>query len=318
MSYVGNTPFTAAFLTDTFSGNGSTVAFTMSVAPANTSSILVVVTGVTQDPSTYSVSGTTLTFSAAPPTGTSNISVRYLGIPASGVTTTAYRTVTDTTATAGQTTFSIPSYTVGYVDVYRNGSRLAASDYTATSGTSVVLVNAASAGDTITTESFYVSSVLNAIPATNASVQQTYLASGVAGTGPAFSAYASSATSLSTATWTKITFDGEIFDTNSNFASSRFTPTVAGYYQVSSSWQSSFTSSFGGIAFYKNGSLHQYGAFISATPVGVQTGSGALIYCNGSTDYIEVYAYQATGSTQNISSASSPLTWFSGSMVRGA
>jgi hypothetical protein len=136
--------------------------------------------------------------------------------------------------------------------------------------------------------------------------------------GPAFSAYASSATSLSTATWTKITFDGEIFDTNSNFASSRFTPTIAGYYQVSSSWQSSFTSSFGGIAFYKNGSLHQYGAFISATPVGVQTGAGTLIYCNGSTDYIEVYAYQATGSTQNISSASSPLTWFTGAMVRAA
>jgi hypothetical protein len=50
--------------------------------------------------------------------------------------------------------------------VYRNGSRLAASDYTATSGTSVVLVNAATAGDTITTESFYVSSVLNALPNT--------------------------------------------------------------------------------------------------------------------------------------------------------
>jgi hypothetical protein len=138
----------------------------MSVAPANTSSIIVAVTGVVQDPSTYSVSGTTLTFSAAPPTGTSNISVRYLGIPASGVTTTAYRTVTDTTATAGQTTFSIPSYTVGYISVFRNGSLLAGSDYTATSGTSVVLVNAATAGDTITTESFYVSSVLNAFPTT--------------------------------------------------------------------------------------------------------------------------------------------------------
>ena len=85
MAYIGNEPLSVAFLTDTFSGNGSTVAFTMSVAPANTSSILVAVTGVVQDPSTYSVSGTTLTFSAAPPTGTSNISVRYLGIPASGV-----------------------------------------------------------------------------------------------------------------------------------------------------------------------------------------------------------------------------------------
>ena len=178
MAYIGNTPLNVAFLTDQFSGNGSTVAFTLSVAPANTASILVAVTGVVQDPSTYSVSGTTLTFSQAPPTGTGNISVRYLGIPASGVTTTAYRTVTDSTATGGQTTFTIPSYTVGYLNVYRNGVRLANADFTATSGTTVVLVNAATAGDTITTESFFVSSVLNAIPATSGSVSASYLVAG--------------------------------------------------------------------------------------------------------------------------------------------
>ena len=164
MSYIGNAPISAAFLVDTFSGTGSQTAYTMTVAPANTSSIIVAVTGVLQDPSTYSVSGTTLTFSAAPPSGTSNISVRYLGIPASGVTTTAYRTVTNFTATAGQTSFSVPSYTVGYIDVYRNGVRLVSTDYTATTGTTVVLTNAATVGDTITTISFYVSSVLNAIP----------------------------------------------------------------------------------------------------------------------------------------------------------
>jgi hypothetical protein len=176
MAYIGNQPFTAAFLTDTFSGNGSTVAFTMTVAPANTSSILVAVTGVLQDPSTYSVSGTTLTFSAAPPSGTSNISVRYLGIPASGVTTTAYRTVTEFTATASQTSFSVPSYTVGYVDVYRNGVMLGSADYTATSGTTIVLASGATAGDLVEVISFYVSSVLNAIPATAGSVGTTYLA----------------------------------------------------------------------------------------------------------------------------------------------
>ena len=184
MSYIGNTPISVAFLTDTFSGTGSQTAFTMTVAPANTSSILVAVTGVVQDPSTYSVSGTTLTFSAAPPSGTSNISVRYLGIPASGVTTTAYRTVTDTTATAGQTSFTIASYTVGYVDVFRNGVRLAAADFTATTGTTVVLATACTAGDTVTTVSFYVSSVLNAIPATAGSISSTYLASSLSLTSP--------------------------------------------------------------------------------------------------------------------------------------
>jgi hypothetical protein len=178
MSYIGNIPTTVAFLVDTFSGNGSTTAFTLSQAPANTSSILVAVSGVVQDPSTYSVSGTTLTFSGAPPSGSSNISVRFLGIPASGVTTTAYRTVTEFTATAGQTTFSVPSYTAGYIDVYRNGVMLGSADYTATNGTTVVLAAGATAGDLVEVISFYVSSVLNAIPAVAGAVTNSYLLDG--------------------------------------------------------------------------------------------------------------------------------------------
>jgi hypothetical protein len=179
MAYIGNEPTSVAFLTNTFNGNGTDTVFTMSVAPATTSSILVAITGVVQDPGTYSVSGTTLTFSAAPPSGTGNISVRYLGIPASGVATTAYRTVTEFTATAGQTTFSVPSYTVGYIDVYRNGVMLGSADYTASNGTTVVLAAGATAGDLIETISFYVSSVLNAIPATAGSVSSANIANGV-------------------------------------------------------------------------------------------------------------------------------------------
>ena len=180
MAYIGNQPTSSAFVTDLFSGNGSTTVFTMSVAPANTASILIAISGVVQSPDTYSINATTLTFSAAPPAGTGNISVRYLGIPATNVTTTAYRTVTEFTATASQTTFSVPSYTVGYIDVYRNGVRLGTADYTATSGTSIVLANAATLGDLVTTESFYVSSVLNAIPAAAGQVGAVYLANGAA------------------------------------------------------------------------------------------------------------------------------------------
>jgi hypothetical protein len=297
----------------------------MTVAPATTSSILVSITGVVQSPDTYSVSGTTLTFSAAPPTGTSNISVRFLGLPASGVTTTAYRTVTDTTATAGQTTFSIPSYTVGYISVFRNGSLLAGSDYTATSGTSVVLVNAASAGDTITTESFYVSSVLNAIPATTGSVGTTYiadanvtqakLASGVAGNGPAFSAYQSTNTgTIASTTFTKLTFSTELWDTDNNFASSRFTPTVAGYYQINSAYQVSPAVS-GFITIYKTGSEYKRGSWISSGTRLDMAVSG-LVYCNGSTDYIEIYMYQTTGTVTQQGGAT--ISWFDGCLVRSA
>jgi hypothetical protein len=181
MAFIGNQPLSQAFVTDQFSGNGSTTAFTMSVAPANTASVLVAVSGVLQDPTTYSVSGTTLTFSTAPPTGTGNISARYLGIPASGITTTAYRTVTEFTATASQTTFIPPSYTPGFISVFQNGSLLGSADYTATNGTTVILAVGATVGDLVTVESFYVSSVVNAIPATAGSVISTYIAAGAVG-----------------------------------------------------------------------------------------------------------------------------------------
>ena len=59
-----------------FSGNASTTAFTLDVAPSSTLDIEVYVENVRQDPnSAYSLSGTTLTFAAAPPSGTNNIYV---------------------------------------------------------------------------------------------------------------------------------------------------------------------------------------------------------------------------------------------------
>jgi hypothetical protein len=201
MAYIGNEPTSIAFLTDTFNGTGSQTAYTLSAAPASTSSILVAVSGVLQDPATYGVTGLTLNFSAAPPSGTGNISVRYLGIPASGVTTTAYRTVTEFTATASQTTFTPPSYTVGFINVYRNGVLLGSADYTATNGTTVVLAVGATSGDLVTVESFQVSSVVNAIQNTSGSVSATNLAAGAAlsniGTGGVTASYLASGAALS-------------------------------------------------------------------------------------------------------------------------
>jgi hypothetical protein len=176
MAYIGNPIYQSAFVTDQFSGDGTTTAFTMSVSPAGVSNVLVAVSGVLQDPSTYGVVGTTINFSTAPPSGTGNISCRYLGVPVTGVTTTAYRTVTEFTATASQTTFTPPSYTVGFINVYRNGVLLGSADYTASNGTTVVLATGATVGDLVTVESFQVSSVVNAIQNTAGSVSSTNLA----------------------------------------------------------------------------------------------------------------------------------------------
>ena len=81
MATLGNVPAEAYTNTvkDSFSGNGSATAFTMSL-PTVTNDVRVVVENVIQDPTVaYSVSGTTLTFTSAPPTGTNNIYVVHLG-----------------------------------------------------------------------------------------------------------------------------------------------------------------------------------------------------------------------------------------------
>jgi hypothetical protein len=342
MPYIGQSPTQVAFVTDTFSGNGSTTAFTMSVAPANTASVLVAVSGVLQDPSTYSVSGLTLTFSGAPPTGTGNISCRYLGIPASGITTTAYRTITEFTATAGQTTFTPPSYTAGFISVYRNGVLLGSADYTATNGTTVVLATGATAGDLVTVESFLVSSVLNAIPATTGSVGTTYiadnaittakiaagaviqadLATGVAGTGPAFRAYRTSSNqSLTANTWTKVQFNAEDFDTASAFDSTtnyRFQPQVAGYYQINLGIQF-LGSSIVAVAIQKNGSFYGIGTYFETALLNSGTNAQDLVYLNGSTDYVEGYVVAiSSGITVNGTVTNQAQSRMSGFLARAA
>ena len=175
--YLGNNPVSASYLTDYFSGNNTTVAFTLSRAPVSASAVIITISGVKQAASTYGVSGTTLTFSAAPPSGTNNIEVLHLGVQPDTVVQPSYRTITEFTATAGQTTFSPASYAVGYIDVFRNGVKLGTADFTATNGTSVVLNNACTLGDYVRFEGFLITSFNNAIPNTNGAVGDSLIAS---------------------------------------------------------------------------------------------------------------------------------------------
>jgi hypothetical protein len=80
MSYIGNTNTTQAFTpaVDFFSGNASTTAFTLSRPVASVAQVQAVISNVPQDPgSAYTVSGSTITFTSAPPSGTNNIYVSY-------------------------------------------------------------------------------------------------------------------------------------------------------------------------------------------------------------------------------------------------
>jgi hypothetical protein len=189
------------------------------------------------------------------------------------------------------------------------------------------LTNAATVGDTITTISFYVSSVLNAIPATagsvstsylvDGSVTQTKLGTGVAGNGPAFSAYQSVAQSLTSGS-TKITFTTEDFDTASCYDTtlSRFLPTVAGYYQINARVRPNLSNAEAEISLTKNGSGYRNGSNVIANS-GTQNGTtiSCLMYLNGSTDYVEVNVYVGGSCT---TSSGFQSTWFNGFLARSA
>ena len=159
-----------------------------------------------------------------------------------------------------------------------------------------------------------------------AGVSQAKLATGVAGTGPAFSAYQSTAqTALAASTNTKLAFQTEEFDTNSNFNNTgstvgstpayAFLPTVAGYYQVNASFYAGAAYSYGYIFIAKNGANAKQGNAngVSATSNGWT--ASALFYMNGTTDYLEIYGFL---SVSQVPAAASTYTYFQAFLARSA
>ena len=176
---------------------------------------------------------------------------------------------------------------------------------------SIVLVGSTSGSITLQEPAVAGTTVLD-LPATTGTVM-------VSGNMPAFSAYQSSSQSLTNTSATKIQFQTELFDTANAFDSTtnyRFQPQVAGYYQIGAAFAyASAVNSETYIALYKNGSVYQYGNDISATVYVIQ--GNWLVYLNGTTDYVEIYAAQYSGSSKNSQNASSQI-YFSGAMVRSA
>jgi hypothetical protein len=151
-------------------------------------------------------------------------------------------------------------------------------------------------------------------------------ASTIAGTGPAFGAYASSVQSLSNSTLTKIQFNTEEFDTANcydNATNYRFTPNVEGYYQITMA--SAVDSTATGVAntqlacaIYKNGSSFKFGGTtLLNNTYNMIAAVSALIYLNGSTDYVEGYFRQISGGTLN-TAVGQTVCYFQGVLVRSA
>ena len=137
---------------------------------------------------------------------------------------------------------------------------------------------------------------------------------------PAFSAYASATQSVTNTTFTKVVFDIERFDTNNNFASSTFTPTVAGYYQISHGLFLGGSASGNTFTYlYKNGTNYaQLTRVANSNALNLLNSASCLVYCNGTTDYLEIYIYQSSGGTLTEGNGDPSGCWFTGYLARSA
>ena len=149
--------------------NGSTQNFPLTISggsltPVNAQQLRIVLGGVIQSPGTdYNVSGSNIVFTTAP-----DAALEFSGVSLGPAVAISYANdgviyVRNTyTATSGQTLFTFAQgYTVGYLDVYRNGVRLSSgTDFTATNGTSFTLTVGATLSDEIEAIGYSIASLV--------------------------------------------------------------------------------------------------------------------------------------------------------------
>ena len=170
----------------------------------------------------------------------------------------------------------------------------------------------------------------SALVLTNATgLPQAGLGTNVAGNGPAFSAYQSTQQSqLSAGVATLLVFQTEEFDTNGCFNNTAstvtlngisapaysFAPNVAGYYQIGGSAAVASSVATSLVYIYKNGS--SFKRLINTNSATITQGGGsALVYLNGTSDYVQLYLSQGANQQLNISAET---VYFQAVMVRSA
>ena len=312
-----------------FNGDGSTTDFTLDVAPGNVLDIEVFVGNVRQDPnSAYTVSGTTLTFTGAPPSGTNNIyvvhqakSVGTIDVPASGVQ-------------AGSLASSVLT---GQTDI---GGAIADADlFLVDDGAGGTLRKTAASRIKTYVGGFDVSSITGATEMAEvpAGTDEFNISDG--GTlkridfahmnnTPAFIARLSSDQTISNTTATKVTFDAEDIDTDGAFASNKFTVPSGkgGMYHLIAGTRMPYLDDNEKLEvyFYINGSAQSRGETIDFYGGGSNddnvrfTTSATFVLTE--TDYVEIYVRHNEGASQPIdggSSQANSYTFFAGYRVSG-
>ena len=165
------------------------------------------------------------------------------------------------------------------------------------------------------------------LPTTSGTVITT--GSTFAGTGPAFSAFLSTNQTITSNVGTTVAFSSESFDTASCFNNTgstvggipaySFLPNVAGYYEfgLTISTEASVSITRALITIRKNGTI--YKRVIDSTPSPLNSVNGsALIYMNGTSDYVAAEAYITAATARMGGDANAELSFFNGFLARTA
>ena len=119
-----------------------------------------------------------------------------------------------------------------------------------------------------------------------------------------FKAYQSSTQSIPDNTWTTVNLQTEVVDSHGMFAANKFTPTVAGYYFISgqAALNGSTNALYGASRLWDGSSnLAQFISIPGATSAAAHTlPVNAVLYFNGTTDYVEMQANHIQGSSKNL------------------
>jgi hypothetical protein len=250
-----------------FSGDASTTAFTLDIAPSSVFDIEVFVENVRQDPnSAYGISGTTLTFTGAPPSGTNNIYVVHQA--------KAVGTINPTNDSV--TASAIADDAVESEHLNNN----------------IISGQTALGAAPADTDEFLVSDA-----GTIKRVDYSYIK---ASSEPVFAVVLDASQTLSNNTVTKLTFTSELIDTDSAFADSKFTVPSgkAGKYFFQAKVRAANVSTSLSLFIYKNGSEVNVGYRSTGYSAGnIPYGGVNLIAVLdlSAGDYIEIYGDQNSG-----------------------
>ena len=119
---------------------------------------------------------------------------------------------------------------------------------------------------------------------------------------PMFDVGKNAGQALSSGSITKVTWQTEAYDIGNNFASDKFTAPIAGKYFMSVylTFQTMGAGAGIGLIWYKNGSVFRQ-AHHQSTEINISFGMhNATVFDLAADDYIEVYAFQGSGSTKEI------------------